>query len=201
MSQNEFEDKKTQVFDDEKALLLNHDYDGIQELDNPLPMWWLWTFFAAIIFSFMYFLHYHLDGGGLSQDESVAIAIKEVNAQRALAKSKVKTLTHDEFVARLNDSARLENGKAVFAAYCASCHGQMGEGNIGPNLTDTYWKIADVDMPKISSIVRSGIPNTGMPPWEAILNSDQIEDVTIYVESLKGSNPPNPKKPEGTDQG
>ena len=107
MSDDQFKDKETQVFKDEEEILLDHNYDGIKELDNPLPMWWLWTFFGAIIFSFVYFIHYHLDGGGLSLDQSVAIGMQGIDKQRELAKSQVKTLSHEEFLALVKDQTRL----------------------------------------------------------------------------------------------
>ncbi len=199
MSNDQFEDKDVKVLDDEKSLLLDHDYDGIKELDNPLPMWWLWTFFGAIIFSFIYFIHYHLDGGGMSLNEQIAQGAQKIDKMRADARANRKTLPEDEFIKLASDSSLVEKGKVVYGTYCASCHGPDGGGLIGPNLTDNFWKMNDVSMGSIASVVRSGIAGTGMPPWEAVLDNEQVQNVTIYIRSIQGSSPTNPKAPEGKE--
>lgn len=174
--------------DEKDPLLLDHNYDGIQELDNPLPRWWVNLFLVCIVFAAIYFSYYTFLGGPTLGEE----------LDQVLAKSKPKGPAKIEsFSAILHDPQTIAAGKVVFDAKCVSCHNPQGQGLVGPNLTDIYWihgkgKIAD-----IYQVIRDGIPDKGMLTWGPLLKPEELKAVSVYVYSLKGSNPPNPKPPQG----
>ena len=170
--------------------ILDHDYDGIQEFDNPLPNWWLTTFFGTIIFAFLYYIHYTF-GGGLTLQEELKVAMA------SLPKSEDQALSESELKTKMSSPGTLESGKAVFVARCVACHGTEGEGGIGPNLTDEYWIHGQGTRADIVNVVQKGVPDKGMPTWSSMISSDEIIQVSAYVYSLKGTNPKNPKAPQG----
>jgi cytochrome c oxidase cbb3-type subunit III len=194
MSDNNNE--KNQIFKDEEALLLSHEYDGIQELDHPLPSWWLWIFYVTIIFS-VFYVGYYMTGIGPTLKEELDVAMAEIEAKRA---SKVATSEPSDLetviLASLQSPDKLKSGNAVYTGKCAACHGDVGQGLIGPNLTDDYW-VHGGTLSEIAAIIRDGVAEKGMPPWGAILSEDELYDVTAYIRSLRGSNPPNAKESEG----
>lgn len=182
---------------EEKSILIEHDYDGIQELNNPTPAWFMYLFYVTIIFAVGYLLIYHVFGvGQLQYDEyktEMAVAAKEKAAFLAKSADKV-----DENTVKLtSDASVLIAGKSIFQERCAACHGNNGQGMVGPNLTDDYWlhgnKINDV-----FKTIKYGVQSKGMPTWESQLTPKQISDVANYIKSLHGSNPANPKEPQGT---
>lgn len=181
-----------QTNNNEEGKLLDHDYDGIQELDNPPPRWIMAIFYITIAFSIIYGAYYFFLGVGDHQD----------------AKYAKKSLLHDtkyqlsssgpaEF-AMLTDAADLEAGKTVYKDMnCFACHGMLGEGNaIGPNLTDEYW-IDGGDIEGIFNIIKNGKPTKGMTAFKGQISDTKILQVASYVMSLGGSNPPNAKGPQG----
>ncbi|HET8828106.1 MAG TPA: cbb3-type cytochrome c oxidase N-terminal domain-containing protein [Pelobium sp.] len=181
---------------EEKELLIMHDYDNIQELDNPIPAWFNWLFYGSVVFAFVYILNYHVFNLGKLQDEEYAIEMKqaEVAKEAYLAKSGNAV---DENSVKLDKSvAVLDAGKAVFAQNCVACHGQNAEGIVGPNLTDEYW-LHGGSVKDVFKVIKYGVPEKGMIAWEKQLSPKQISDVANYIESLKGTNPANPKAPQG----
>lgn len=171
---------------------LDHNYDGIIELDNAAPPIFNFIFYGTIVFSIVYLLVYHVfDLRPLMIEE-----YKEEIAQAELRKGsgeEVETL--NETTARMAD-ADLSVGKDIYTANCAACHGNAGEGKVGPNLTDEYW-IHGGSFHDVFKTIKYGVPSKGMIPWKSQLNAKQIQDVSGYVKSLAGTNPPNPKAPEG----
>ena len=176
--------------DNQNDKLLNHEYDGIQELDNHLPMWWLWTFFGAIIFSFIYWIHYSLVKDGPSLDEELARDMARIEQLRK------KTDGSDIGAKEISDEERLALGKSLFNANCASCHKQDGGGSVGPNLTDNDW-VHGPTKEAIKKVVEEGVLDKGMPPWKGILRPNEVVAVVQFVESLKGKNVANGKAPQG----
>lgn len=181
-----------------------HDYDGIQEFDNPLPMWWLWSFFGTIIFAFLYFIHYQLGAGpNLDQElQADLAAIKATAASDQAAGSAgggAAAPAPEDLNAVMNDPARIAAGKTIFAGKCASCHGNEAQGLIGPNLTDKFWIHGTGKPEEIVQTVTKGVLDKGMPPWEAQLKTTEIHSVVAFIRSIKGSNPPNPKPPQGNE--
>lgn len=175
-------------------LLAGHEYDGIRELDNKLPRWWLWLFYITIIFSVIYFLRMHVLGTADKQYEAYD---KEVEAAMIQYKAAQPANTLDATnVTLLTDATALAAGKAIFDKNCVVCHLAQGQGLVGPNLTDDYWihgcKIGD-----IFNLITVGVPEKGMISWKSQLTPEQIQQVASYIVSLKGTNPPNPKAPQG----
>jgi cytochrome c oxidase cbb3-type subunit III len=175
-------------------LLAGHEYDGIKELDNKLPKWWLWLFYITIIFAFVYFFRFHIIKTGDSQeaeyDNEVAAAMieyKDIRAANTLDASTVTLLT---------DATGLAAGKAIFDKSCVVCHLAQAQGLVGPNLTDEYW-LHGCTLAEIYSLIVKGVPDKGMISWKDQLTPAQIQQVASYIISLQGSNPPNPKAPQG----
>jgi cytochrome c oxidase cbb3-type subunit 3 len=183
----------------EKDLLIEHEYDGIQELDNPTPAWFMYLFYATITFAVCYLLIYHVfKAAPLQYDE-----YKNEVAQAAVANkaylSKAGNMVDENTVKLSRDPAVLASGKTIFMTNCLACHGPQGQGLVGPNLTDDYWlhgsKIGD-----LFKTIKYGVPAKAMPTWEKLLSPKQISDVANYIKSLHGTNPPNPKAPQGTKE-
>lgn len=181
---------------EEKSLLIEHDYDGIQELNNPTPAWFMWLFYGTIIFGLCYLLVYHVFDVGQLQDAEYKTEMAQAELAKKEFLSKAANRVDENTVKLVTDAATLGSGKAIFSQNCAACHGANGQGNVGPNLTDDYWlhgsKIGD-----LFKTVKYGVAAKGMPTWEKLLSPKQISDVTNYIKSLKGSNPANPKAPQG----
>ncbi len=176
-------------------IIEGHDYDGIQELNNPLPKWWLFIFYASIAFSIPYFAYYEMFGGPtLSEQHETKMA--KINAKRAEADKKFDAGKVD-LAALLADSGALEQGKKVYGQYCAACHGANGEGVVGPNLADKYWIHSKGEAEGILTAIREGFQTKGMPPWKDIVSAEDQPKLTAYVISLQGTNPANAKEPQG----
>lgn len=177
----------------EESIILSHNYDGIRELDNKLPPWWLYLFYVTIVFGVVYMLHYHVLNTGPSSSEEY---VQEVEfAQAQLAASAGMRVT-EETVQFLTDAGALSSGKDIYTKNCAACHGQKGEGLVGPNLTDDYW-IHGGGIKNVYKIIQNGVVEKGMLAWKSQLSPSQMQDVGSYVLSLKGTNPPNAKAPQG----
>ncbi len=175
--------------------LLDHAYDGIQEYDNPLPRWWLAIFWLTIIFSPLYILYFHFGGGLLATEKYDAemIAFYDRQAEQLLALGDISEGTLVDLTA---DASMMNGGKKIFQTKCATCHGMFGEGGIGPNLTDQFW-LHGAQLMDIYATVRDGVPAKGMLAWERQLRPAELMAVTAYVGTLLGSDPPNPKDPQG----
>jgi cytochrome c oxidase cbb3-type subunit III len=167
--------------EEESSILLNHEYDGIQELDNNLPPWWVWGFYMTIAFAFIYLMYYHVFDGNTQVKEyniSMMKAQKEIDAYL-----KESAMNVDESnVTLLTDPAALGSGKQTFEANCAVCH-KDGSGDIGPNLTDNFW-IYGNDIKTVFGTIKNGTTN-GMPEHASKLNPIQLQQVASYVLSLK----------------
>lgn len=182
--------------EDEDSILLDHDYDGIKELDNNLPPWWKYMFYATILSGVIYLVHYHvLKTGDLQTaeyDKAMAQAKIEVDEYMKTSANNVDENT----VKLLTEASDIAAGKDVYIASCAACHGQLGEGTVGPNLTDDYW-IHGGKIDDLFKTVKYGWVEKGMKSWKEELSPMQIAQVASYIKSLKGTNPPNGKAPQG----
>lgn len=215
-----------------KDELLDHDFDGIQELDNNLPRWWLGLFYFTIFWGVVYMLYFHVFHIGYSQEDQYKQEVNPAYVRVPEGGSKllgvlpeyrsplyspykdqtpytreygsggpaavvVMTAETDTITyTALTDPARLEEGKEIFGKNCAQCHGKFGEGQVGPNLTDNYW-LHPTGMTGVVKSIKYGYPAKGMISWRGTLKPDQILDVASYVLTLHGTNPPNPKAPQG----
>lgn len=174
--------------------LLEHSYDGIQEYDNPMPRWWVYIFVATMVFAVIYALNIGGIGTGAGR-------IADYNAEMAAARARQPQdaggpVDEAALVRSLADPAARVRGKTVFTTNCVSCHRPDGGGLIGPNLTDNYWLHGGTPV-EIHRTVDQGVLAKGMPAWGKVLPPNQVRDVAAYVISLHGTNPPNPKPPQG----
>jgi cytochrome c oxidase cbb3-type subunit III len=185
---------------DKRDVVLDHNYDGIQELDNPLPMWWLWTFFGTIIFAFIYWIHYEL-GAGPSTNTALMNQLEQIEQLRKLEDRKAPQKSATDLSALVNNPEFISKGSKMFQMNCANCHGVSGQGGIGPNLTDKYWLHGEGDITSVINIIRGGVLDKGMPAWEALFKAEEIEALGAFVMSIKNSNPPNAKALQGDEKG
>lgn len=181
----------------EEDIILDHDYDGIKELDNNLPPWWKYGFYFTILVSVVYLIHYHVTATG---DLQLAEYTKELAKAKADVEAYMLTSANnvDETTVKYLDAAPdLAAGQKIFIANCVACHGKSGEGNtVGPNLTDNYW-LHGGSMVDIFKTVKYGWPDKGMKSWKEDFSPMQIAQVSSYIKSLVGSNPPNAKAAQG----
>lgn len=178
--------------EEEHTILMHHEYDGIQELDNNLPPWWVWGFYATIVFSVVYMFNYHvLKTGDLQITEyEKEIAQSKIDIDTYL--SKMAMNVDENNATLLTDAAAISSGKALYEANCIACHNPNGEGNIGPNLTDNHW-IYGPDIKDLFKTIKLGTPN-GMPEHASKLNPIQLQEVSSFVLSMKDA---KGKEPEG----
>ena len=179
-----------------------HVFDGIREFDNRLPNWWLWTFYVACIFSVIYWVHYHVLGTG-------ALPAEEYRLEQEAAASKkvVSVVTDESLLALSKDAAAVATGKEVWKTQCAACHNRLdkpelgdGVGNIGPNMTDNFWihggKPSDLYRTLTTGVVEKGMPDYFL----GMLGPEKCQQVTAYALTLKGTNAPGGKEPQGTEE-
>lgn len=177
----------------EQTIVLDHEYDGIRELDNHLPPWWKWLFYFTIAWAFVYYFVYHVeDYFPLPEEEYLA----EVAQYEKLKASQPEAEIDEANLTFTDDAAIISKGAQIFADNCATCHRADAGGDAGPNLTDDYW-LHGGDIKDIYHTVKTGVPQTQMISWASILKPESIRDVAFYVKSLHGSNPENPKAPQG----
>lgn len=180
--------------EEEATVELDHNYDGIRELDNHLPPWWTYMFYASIVFAVIYMFMYHVSGSLPLQTEEYEIAMAEAQANRAVADE--GSSIDESNIVFSNDPAVLASGKTVYERNCVACHKGGGEGGIGPNLTDEYW-LHGGSIQDIYNTIKNGVPDKGMIAWGDVLSPTKMNDVSSYIETLKGTNPPNAKAPQG----
>jgi len=181
----------------EATLVMDHNYDGITELDNHLPPWWKWLFYVTIIWGVVYFFAFHVFN-------SIPLSIAEYDNEVAYANEQMQKMKaanpgpkiDEASVEVTTDAKMLDNGKSTFLNTCSSCHRKDGGGDIGPNLADEYWKHGG-NIKNIFKVVTNGVPGTNMIAWGAVMSPEAIRNVASYVLTLQGSKPANPKKPEG----
>ena len=179
----------------EADMLLDHNYDGIKELDNALPPWWKYGFYITIVVAVFYLLKFEVWHTGMNPTEEynteMTTAKIETEAYLASAKENV-----DENSVTELDVAGIAAGKAIFAKTCVPCHLAEGQGLVGPNLTDEYW-IHGGSIKAIFKTIKYGFPDKGMQSWQTTYSPVQMQQLASYIRSLKGTNPPNPKAPQG----
>jgi cytochrome c oxidase cbb3-type subunit 3 len=178
----------------ETDILLDHNYDGIRELDNNLPPWWKYGFYLTIVYAFAYLIYFHIAGGPTSHDE-YAVEMEQAKIEKDAYMAK-NALNVDENSVKIADAPGITEGQIIFASNCAPCHGAKGEGVVGPNLTDDYW-LHGGSLPDVFKSVKYGWPAKGMKSWQTDLSPIQIKNVVSYIKMLHGTTPPNAKAPQG----
>jgi len=184
------------VRSDEKHLLLDHNYDDIQELNHPLPRWWNFIFYVSVFFAVMYFSYYQLLGGPSLQDEfkQEYAHVLVMQEQFKAAHSAFKNDVYQQVLAQDG----VKKGAEVYENYCMPCHMEEGRGDVGPNLTDEYWLLAKGTPETIYPVVFNGSEANGMPPWGEMLTQEEIYQAVAYVTSLHNTHHKNGKAPQGT---
>lgn len=179
----------------EKDIMLHHDYDGIKELDNVLPPWWVYLFYATVVFAFVYIIRFHFMGAD-NQAQEFVHEIELAKLEQANNPVKEETITADQ-VTLLTDAESLAKGKTIFANTCAACHRADGGGTVGPNLTDEFW-INGGGIKNVFTLISEGSKNNPtMVAWKSTLKSKEIQSVASYVLSLQGTKPAGGKPAEG----
>lgn len=182
--------------EEEHEIILDHNYDGIKELDNSLPPWWLYGFYASIIFGAIYLLRYHVFNGDTQFDE---LETEYAEAKIAIEnyKKNAKDLVDINTVEILTELSDLKAGQAIFETNCVACHKADGGGGIGPNLTDNYWISGGGIKDVFRTVSEGGRDGKGMIAWKTMLKPAEMAQVSSYVLQFQGTTPAEPKAPEG----
>ena len=180
----------------EEDIMLDHDYDGIKELDNVLPPWWVYLFYASIIFGVVYMVRYEVLGAD-NQEMELQKEIAQAKIDVAEYMKTAPDMMDEKTVTLLTDPADLAVGKELYTTNCAACHRADGGGQIGPNLTDEEWILGGGVKNIFHTLVNGGRDGKGMIAWKGTLKPKEMQKVASYIVSLKGSNPADAKAPEG----
>ena len=187
---------KAAPLDKEDEILLEDDYDGIKELDNRIPPWFNYLFYGTAIFAVYYMFNYEVFSAGKSQVDEYEAEVQTYSIQKAQLEASGAFVT-EENVTRLTDQNDLLSGQDIYKSNCVPCHGPDAGGVVGPNLTDKYW-IHGGGIKNVFKTIKYGVPAKGMVSWQTQLNPKQMQEVASYVLSLQGTQPANPKEPQGT---
>lgn len=173
-------------------VIAEHEYNGIQEYDNPTPGWWIWLFILTVIFAVGYFAYYQIGTGA-----SIISLYEEAKANE----SKFGELKEDgkSLVSYMNNENMMASAKSIYSTYCIACHGPNGEGTaVGPNMTDNFYKNVK-SIEEIPDVIRNGANNNLMPPWRTQLDKNQVIIISAYMASLRGKNLTGPRPAEGEE--
>ena len=187
---------RTVPIENEASLLLNHDYDGIKELDNNLPPWWVYSFYACIVFAAVYLVRFEIMGAD-NQEMELKKELAQAKIEVAEYMKNAPDLMDEKSVTQLTEPADLAIGKTLFENNCAACHRADAGGQIGPNLTDNHWILGGGIKNIFHTITNGGRDGKGMISWKGTLKPKEIQKVASYIMSLKGSNPKDAKAPDG----
>ncbi len=188
---------RSKDIEQESDVMLEHDYDGIRELDNVLPPWWVNLFYATIIFGLIYIVRFHVVGDYTQAEEfNQEVALANIEIEKNQAANPVEEVTFDK-VTLLTDAESLAKGKEIFTNACAACHKADGGGVVGPNLTDEFW-INGGGIKNVFKLIAEGSKNNPtMVGWAKTLGTKEVQKVSSYVLSLQGTKPAGAKPAEG----
>ncbi|MFV0604260.1 MAG: cbb3-type cytochrome c oxidase N-terminal domain-containing protein [Niabella sp.] len=200
MSFNKWWDRinKVKPIKEEADIDMGHSYDGIRELDNVLPPWFTWTFIGTIIFGIVYLWRFYGSSDPAPDqyqeyEHSVAQAKIKLDAYLASKGDAV-----DETNVTMLGANGIESGKKIFEANCVACHGAQGQGGVGPNLTDNYW-LHGGSIGDVFKVIKVGVVEKGMQSWKDVFSATQIAELSSYIKSIHGTNPPGAKEPQGEE--
>ncbi|MCB9182060.1 MAG: c-type cytochrome [Flavobacteriales bacterium] len=190
--------KLTQAVDveHEEDVLMHHEYDGIRELNNVLPPWWLWLFYGTIIWGVVYLVNVHILGVMPLQAEEYEQEMAQAKEDVAAYLAQFSNLVDESNVTVATDEATLASGESIYKQFCVACHGANGEGGVGPNMTDAYW-IHGGGIKNVFKTIKYGVPQKGMISWQSQLKPSEMQAVASYILTLQGTDPPNQKEPQG----
>lgn len=181
----------------EKDLVMEHEYDGIQELDNPTPPWFNFLFYGTILIAVVYLVNYHIVGDGNIMESEYAAQMEQGNAIKAKFEASNAAAIDETNVELLTEASEILEGSKIFAGKCKACHGDLGEGKTGPNLTDEYW-IHGGDLKSVFKTIKYGVQEKGMAAWGDFLKPKEIQQVSSYILSIQGTVPAGQgKAPQG----
>ena len=185
--------------EEEGDLIMEHEFDGISELNNPTPAWFMVLFYGSIIIAVIYMLNYEVLGFGANQDEEYIAEVEQAAVDKVAFLSKpgnAKNAVNESNIVQSKEDGIIKSGALLFQNRCTPCHGEHAEGIVGPNLTDEFW-LHGGSVNDVFKTIKYGVPEKGMIAWEKSLSAQQISDLTNYILSLQGSKPANAKAPQG----
>ena len=180
----------------EAEILLDHDYDGIHELDNNLPPWWVWGFYITIAWGVVYFILFHITGTAPHSAEEYELEMAAAEEAIEAYKATATNLVDETNVTILTDGSAISAGEKIFTTNCATCHAADGGGLAGPNLTDEYW-LHGGGIKDIFGTIKNGVNGTAMIAWKDMMGAGDIQKVASYILTLQGTTPANPLPPQG----
>ena len=186
----------------EEPIIQGHSYDGIQEYDNPMPGWWVGIFWLCVVFAPIYILGVHVFGFINTYEDDLAASQAQLQEVRDAWEAENPTfeISNDAIAAFVGIQDQIDAGAVLFGANCAMCHGEQGQGLIGPNLTDAYW-IHGNQHTDLFTVITDGVLDKGMTPWGSILTPEERSQLVAYIRSIEGSEPDGAKEPQGTYYG
>ena len=187
---------------EEDGLIMEHKFDGISELNNPTPAWFMVLFYGTIIIAVLYMCNYEFLGFGKTQEEEYIAEVEQATNDKLVylaSPANAKSAVNENNIVQSKDAAVLTAGAALFTSRCTPCHGAHAEGIVGPNLTDEYW-LHGGTIKDVFTTIKYGVPAKGMIAWEKSMSAQQIAELTNYVLSLQGSKPAGAKAPQGDKQ-
>ncbi len=182
----------------DKDTIINEAHDGIYELDNPPPPWFMFLFYGTVLFALIYFVRYSVTGSGPTQEEEYLAEMEVVEGEKSASLESEGASVDENSVVALTDASAIDAGKKIYVQNCKVCHADGGAGSVGPNLTDKFWKHGG-GAKNIFKAVKYGIVEKGMTAWQDNLTPEMMQQVTSYIISLEGTNPANAKGPEGDE--
>ena len=181
---------------EETKILIQHDYDGIRELDNMLPRWWVWGFVFTVVFAGVYLWRFEVAHSAPNSIQEFHIAMAQAEEQKEAYLKHAASNIDENTVTLMTDATTIDEGRKLFTSNCSPCHGDRGQGIVGPNLTDDYW-LHGGSIHDVFKTIKYGYPEKGMKSWKDDFAPMQIASIASFVKSLHGTNPVNPKAPQG----
>ncbi len=180
----------------EKDLMIKHEFDGIAELDNPTPPWFMYLFYGTIAISVVYLVNFHVIGNGQIMTHEYAEEIAVADKAHEAYMKKFANSVNENNVKLLTDAKSVEDGNKIYTQSCVACHGDKGQGGVGPNLTDEYW-LHGGSTKEIFHTITEGVAEKGMIAWKKTLNPIQVQHVVSYIATMQGTKPANAKEAQG----